>query len=325
MNEKCQIAFLGSDEIAIPFLEVLKDLFPGVGLCAVLTQPDRPAGRGRKLRQNPIKRWALANKLPLRDPPKPGLDEVNWLSELQVDLLLVMAYGCILKTEMLQVAPRGCFNLHASILPAYRGASPIETALACGERETGVTLMRVVPKMDAGPIIDSETVKIGKNMLGPELREDISQACIPLLERNLMLMLSGTHREIPQIDDAATYCRKLSKQDGMLDFSQQAETLDCRIRAFVSWPGSSFFHGDNRLRVGKASLSENDHNLDIGEVGRPSSGTLLIGTSAGSLRIEQIQKPGGKMLATAEFLRGYDLQAGTMLMSDNAASLLLQR
>ena len=179
MNEKCQIAFLGSDEIALPSLKLFEDLFPSCSLCAVLTQPDRPAGRGRKLRQNPIKSWALENELPLRDPPKPGVDEVQWLSELQVDLLLVMAYGCILKTEMLQVAPRGCFNLHASILPAYRGASPIETALACGERETGVTLMRVVPKMDAGPIIDLETVKIGKNMLGPELREDMSQACIP--------------------------------------------------------------------------------------------------------------------------------------------------
>ncbi len=325
MNEKCQIAFLGSDEIALPFLELFENLFPSCSLCAVLTQPDRPAGRGRKLRQNPIKSWALENELPLRDPPKPGLDEVQWLSELQVDLLLVMAYGCILKTEMLQVAPRGCFNLHASILPAYRGASPIETALACGERETGVTLMRVIPKMDAGPIIDSETVKVGKNMLGPELREHISQACIPLLQRNLMSILAGTHEEIPQIDADATYCRKLNKLDGMLDFSLPAETLDYRIRAFVSWPGSTFFHGENRLRVGKASLSEKDDNLDIGEVGRPASGTLLIGTSAGSLRIEQIQKPGGKMLPTSEFLRGYDLPGGTILLSENAASLLLQR
>ena len=325
MKEKSKIAFLGSDQIALPFLERFSELFPSCSLCAVLTQPDRPAGRGRKLRQNPIKSWALANNLPLRDPPKPSKGEVLWLSDRGADLLLVMAYGCILKAEMLQVAPRGCFNLHASMLPAYRGASPVETALACGERETAVTLMRVVRKMDAGPIIDSERVLIGERMTGPELRKDLSLACIPLLDRNLTSMLSGTQREIPQVDESATYCRKLNKMDGVLDFAQSAESLDCRIRAFFNWPGSSFFHGENRLRVGKASIAEEDGMLKVGEVGRSAGCDLLIGTACGTLRIEELQKPGGRMLPSSEFLRGYDLPIGTMLLSESSPPLLLER
>ena len=138
-------------------------------------------------------------------------------------------------------------------------------------------------------------------------------------------MLSGTQREIPQVDESATYCRKLNKMDGVLDFAQSAESLDCRIRAFFNWPGSCFFHGENRLRVGKASIAEEDGMLKVGEVGRSAGCDLLIGTACGALRIEELQKPGGRMLPSSEFLRGYDLPIGTMLLSESSPPLLLER
>ena len=157
MNDKTyRIAFFGSDEIALPFLRSINDESKLGSISAVLTQPDRRAGRGRKLQQNSIKSWALEHAVPIQNPSTPSSEETQWLKTLEIDLVIVMAYGHILKRDLIEVAPSGCFNLHASLLSAFRGASPIETALAMGERETGVTLMRVVPRMDAGPIVDVE-------------------------------------------------------------------------------------------------------------------------------------------------------------------------
>ena len=136
MSSKQKIAFFGSDEIALPCLQALVDSPSNYEICGVLTQPDRRSGRGRKLQPNPIKRWAMASDIPVMTPDKPGTGEVEWIKSLEVDLILVMAYGHILKEDLLTAAPFGCFNLHASLLPKYRGASPIESAIAMGEKKT---------------------------------------------------------------------------------------------------------------------------------------------------------------------------------------------
>ena len=167
------LAFLGSDEIALPVLNYLQTGCSSVSISAVLTQPDRRSGRGRKLAPNAIKAWANTNSIPCHSPEKPGADDCDWLKEQKIDILLVMAYGHILKKSFLEVAPSGCYNLHASLLPKYRGASPIETAIAQGEKQTGVTLMKVVPRMDAGPIIDSEGVEISEKDNGQNLRNNL--------------------------------------------------------------------------------------------------------------------------------------------------------
>ena len=318
-SKKHRIAFFGSDEIALPFLNGLME--DGLGVSATLTQPDRRSGRGRKLKPNPIKQWALECGIPCRDPQKPSGEDTDWLKSLDINLIIVMAYGHILKRDLLEVAPFGCFNLHASLLPAYRGASPIETALALGEKVTGVTLMRVVPKMDAGPVVDVERVHVSEEDTGATLREKIGFACLPLIGRNLEDLLSGQSVEKPQNESQATYCRKLTKTDGFMDFGAPAQFLTHRIRAFRSWPGVSFLFGDLRIRVGKSSVG--DHALLTGEVACDGEGNLSIGTGRGSLVVHELQKPGGKMLATQDFLRGFAIPNGTILDSEFMPDLLV--
>lgn len=311
--KKYKIAFLGSDEIAIPFLNCLEERVPHCELSAVLTQPDRPSGRGRKVQPNPVKSWAIQRSLPISDPPTPGSREITWLKGHEIDLLLVMAYGRILKNEMLSFTRYGCFNLHASLLPSYRGASPIETSIACGEVQSGVTFMRVVRKMDAGPILDYEKVRIEPNEVGLTLREKISSACIPLVERSLKTIFSGKAREYVQDEKKVSYCRKLNKSDAILDFSKDARSLDCRIRAFKAWPGTVFIHRELSIRVGTSTPLDDYDSLEPGQIDRDSQGRLIVGTAQGSLRFDELQKPGGRMIRSEEFLRGYDLPSGSRL------------
>ena len=304
-----KIAFFGSDAIALPCLDAIMQNSQGCEICGVLTQPDRKSGRGRKLQSNPIKQWALDHGIPVQDPPKPSDAEVDWVKNIGADLTLVMAYGHILKDSLLEAAPLGCFNLHASMLPKYRGASPIETSLAMGESETGVTLMRVIPRMDAGPIIDAEKVPISSSETGSSLREKLAHACVPLILRNLAHLLAQKFSENVQDEKQVTYCRKLTKMDGQIDFSLPAEEIEKRSRAFASWPGCYFYHENLSLRVGELKVHPAITDLACGERCSVRVNSLIIGTGSGAVEILALQKPGGKMLPIADFLRGYSLPA----------------
>ena len=258
MNEKRKIAFFGSDEIALPCLNALLESPENWEICGVLTQPDRRSGRGRNLRSNPIKKWAIEQGIPVQDPQRPGKEEADWLKHIGAELTLVMAYGHILKDDLLKAAPCGCFNLHASLLPKYRGASPIETALAMGELETGVTLMRVVPRMDAGSNCRFGSCIHFVHRYWFSLRKQLGHACIPLIQRAMPDLLTGQFSENEQDETNATYCRKLTKADGEIDFTLSAEEIDCRAHAFANWPGTWFKHKENILKVGKLSIFDGD-------------------------------------------------------------------
>jgi methionyl-tRNA formyltransferase len=234
-----------------------------------------------------------------------------------------MAYGHILKKMFLEVSPGGCFNLHASLLPKYRGASPIETAIAMGETLSGVTLMRVVQKMDAGPIVDSESVKIDSLDTGSTLRGKIAQSCVPLIQRNIEALVKGSANEIVQEEESSTYCRKLFKEDGNLNFSIPAKTLVNRVRAFQFWPGCVFSLRGEIFRIGLAEAKKNDLLLEAGETTRDEGGNFLIGTSEGALCLLKLQKPGGKMLKIEDFLRGFNFPFGEIIESLEMKNLLL--
>lgn len=312
MSNKKKIAFCGSDEIALPMLEFIQSSIEGAKIVSVLTQPDRRSGRGRKLQQNSIKAWASSNDLEISSPVKPGNEEIHLLQEMGIDLVLVMAYGHILSHQFLTLAPRGCYNLHASLLPSYRGASPIETSIACGGKETGVSLMRMVRRMDAGPVVDQERVVIDDQDTGSLLREKLSYACLPLIKRNISNLLSGKVAENEQEESQVSYCRKLQKEDAFLDFSLPAKLLVCRTRAFKHWPGSVFFHDEIPLRIGQCEASV-DQDLAPGEIEVLENSQLRVGTGEGSLRIIEVQKPGGRMIPVADFLRGYSITDGSLL------------
>ena len=275
------------------------------------------------MRSNPVKGWAIENRIKILDPEKPLEPEVTWLRQEGVVLAMVMAYGHILSSALLDAPVAGTFNLHGSVLPAYRGASPVETALAQGEKETGVTLMRVVSRMDAGPIVDTEITPIAPDDDGPRLREKLSVACVPLLRRNLPALLAGEATETPQDEKAATYCRKLRKADGVLDFYAPATVLARRVSAFRGWPGSWFEVQGVRVKVGSVKVVESCGKTVPGQVILPSPREVAIGTSEGALSLLELQRPGGRMMPTAEFLSGFPLAEGELVGSQTLSELLI--
>lgn len=313
---------MGSDPIALPALEWLRERAADrVGVVAVFTQPDRPSGRGQKLTPNGIKLWAQKHGLPVHQPAKLTVEAKAGFAALAPDAVLVMAYGHILRQDWLDLPPFGVWNLHASILPSLRGASPIQAAIVSGARESGVSLMRMVLRLDAGPVLDIERVSIADEDTGLDLEEKLSHACVPLLERNLDAILRPAPPLREQDDRAATFTRRMRKDDGRLDFAAPAAVLARRINGLFPWPCTFFELEGETIKVGLASVIASPPatapGADVapGTVLGESDGALAVATGDGVLGLRRLQRPGGRMLATPEFLRGRAIAAGTVLES----------
>ena len=311
-----KIVFMGSDSIALPALNWL--VGNGVGpVVGVFTQPDRAVGRGQQVQANAIKRWATEKNIPVYQPEKFSATDQKNLAALRPDLTLVMAYGHILKQEVIDTPRLGTFNLHTSILPKYRGASPIQTATACGETSTGVTFMRLVLELDAGPVADVERVAIGPLDTASEVEAKLSAACVPLLQRVLPALVAGTQPFTAQSATEATFCRRLEKTDGVLDFSAPAATLAARINGLNPWPGCSVGINGQLVKLGLADTvaqPAGDAHPAGTVLGTDAEG-LLIATGQGLLRLRKLQRPGGKLLPAGDFLRGFPVSPGTLLPS----------
>ena len=308
---------MGSDPIALPLLEWLAG--EGAALAtvvAVFTQPDRPVGRGQKVTANGIKLWAQARGIPVHQPDKITEPVRQELAAYEADLALVMAYGHILRDDVIATPRLGTFNLHTSLLPVYRGASPIQTAVASGERETGVTFMRIVRQLDAGPVVDAERVPIAPTDTALEVEAKLSSACVPLVARVLPQIAAGALVEHPQDAGRATFCRRLAKEDGVLDFSAPAAVLAARINGLFPWPACSIEIAGQTVKFGQAIECHVLRDTGSpGEVLAGEPGRLLIATGHGVLEGLRLQRPGGKMLPAAEFLRGFAIAPGTVLPS----------
>jgi len=334
-----RLVFLGSDPIALPLLNWLWETDEAravAQIVGVFTQPDRPVGRGQKITPNAIKQWALARGLPVYQPEALDAAALETLAALRPELSLVMAYGHILRDEFIAEPRLGTLNLHASILPAYRGASPIQTAVANGEKETGLSLMRIVRELDAGPVADVERVPVAPLDTALDVEAKLAAACVPLLARNLPLLAKGELVFREQDHAKATFCHRLQKSDGVLDFARPAAELAARINGFFPWPACSFSVGDKRVKCGLAdamlnveevvaedsaaktvlhtSLAEPllTSNRSPGTVLGADAEGLLISTGDGILRVRRLQRPGGQMLPAAEFLRGNPILADTV-------------
>ena len=328
MNGPLRLVFLGSDAIALPLLEWLGTA-EGRALAeivAVITQPDRAVGRGQRVTPNAIKQWAQARRLPILQPEKLTEDVRSELAAFTPDVALVMAYGHLLRDDFIATPRLGSLNLHTSILPRYRGASPIQTAVAQGETETGVTLMRSVRRLDAGPVADVERVPIGALDTADVVETRLAAACVPLLARTLPLLAGGALAFTAQDDAAATHCRKLRKEDGVLNFQASARALAARINGLFPWPACTLTLQGQIVKIGLADVAplamdpaEPGTVLGADEVG------LQIATRDGILRLRRLQRPGGRMLAATEFLRGFEVPAGTQLDSTPLPPLLVTR
>ena len=328
---RLRIVFLGSDAIALPLLEWLVGAGARtVEIVAVFTQPDRAVGRGQKVVPNAIKSWALERGLPVHQPEKITPEVLGQFAALKPDVGLVMAYGHILRDDFIGTPRLGTLNLHTSLLPKYRGASPIQTAIANGETETGVSLMRIVRELDAGPVADGERVVIGPLDTALEVEAKLATACVPLVARALPQLTDCSLNFTVQDRAAATFCRKLEKTDGALDFTVPAAVLAARINGLFPWPGCTLELNGQTVKLGQADIpaASPEFHLLNETLAKPGTvvGTdvegVLLATGQGVLRLRRLQRPGGKMLAAAEFLRGFPMAAGTVIASRPMAPLV---
>lgn len=335
MSTPLRVVFLGSDAIALPLLDWLAGEGRAVAeVVGVFTQPDRPVGRGQKVQPNAIKLWAEARGIDVWQPEKLTEEVRLRLAERAADLGLVMAYGHILKDDFIATPRLGMLNLHTSVLPKLRGASPIQTAVASGARETGVTLMRIVRRLDAGPVAGVERVGIEALDTAADVEQKLAGACVPLVGRGLKALAAGTLSFVEQDEAAATYCRKLEKEDGAVDFAAAAAVLAARVNGLFPWPACSVEIAGQIVKLGLADVPESvvdgaggaaESPRTPGEVIGADAHGLLVATGSGVLRLRRLQRPGGRMLAAGEFLRGFPVAAGTRLPSRPMPELLVAR
>lgn len=321
-TDRLRLVFMGSDPIALPLLEWLisAEGRAQVEVISVFTQPDRAVGRGQKVVPNAIKTWASDQRIPVHQPAKLTEAVRQEMAATEPDVSLVMAYGHILRDAFIETPRLGTLNLHASILPHFRGASPIQSAVLSGHTETGVSLMRIVRELDAGPVADIERVSIGPRDTALDIEGKLASACTPLVARNLQTLAIGTLVFIEQDHANATFCRKLTKDDGVLDFTASAQTLAARINGLHPWPGCRIPINGQTVRVALAEYV--DRGSIPGQVMGHDGDALIVGTGSGSLRLLQLQRPGGRMLPAAEFLRGFPVEQGTEIPSQSMPELI---
>jgi methionyl-tRNA formyltransferase len=242
-----RLAFLGSSSFAVPILNLLADRYTVVG---VISQPDRPAGRGRQVRPSPVKELALKLKLPVSQPERiKHASALKSLADWNPDLIVVAAYGQILPPAVLELPPSGCLNVHASLLPRWRGAAPIQAAILNGDSETGVSLMKMDQGMDTGPVLAQTATAIGRHETAGELELRLSHLGAQMLAASLPAYLAGGLEPYPQDDPAATYAPRLKKSDGRIDPDLPAIRLANQVRAYNPWPGSYLELPGNRLLI----------------------------------------------------------------------------
>jgi methionyl-tRNA formyltransferase len=314
MAEPLRLVFMGSDPVALPLLEWLAGEGSGIAaVVGVFTGPDRPSGRGQSIQPNAVKAWAAGRALEILQPEKLDAAALSGLSALRPDATLVVAYGHILREEFISVPRLGTLNLHASLLPRYRGASPIQTAVAAGDRETGMTLMRIVRELDAGPAAAEERVAVGPLDTAADVEARLARAAVPLVARSLPLLAHGELEFHPQDATRASFCRRLEKADGVLDFSSPAPVLAARINGLYPWPSVSVDLAGEPVKLGLADAVEGAGEPGV-VTGSDGEGLLIAG-GTGLLRLRRIQRPGGRMLSAPEFLRGCPVPAGTRVPS----------
>jgi len=314
--ERKSVIFMGSDAIALPTLKMLNQA--GV-LVGVISNIEKAVGRGQRIQANVISQFANDQGIPLHTPIKPNEQTVQWVKDLKAKLIVVMAYGHLLKRDLFDSPDWLTVNLHASILPKHRGASPITGALLAGDQETGVSLMRIAQAMDAGPVLDIQTVSIDPTDTTGSLREKLAQCAANLLNQHLETMLSGQHLNWQEQDSShATYTKKISKQDGLLDFQLPAAELERRVRAYDPWPGSYFELNGVAFKVWNPCLIDRHANPGQFLGFDPNTQSFAIATSHGSIGFKDIQKPGGKRLPAELFLRGFAIPDGTFFTKNIA-------
>lgn len=312
-----KIVYMGTPDFAVPPLEAL--IAAGYEVAAVVTQPDRPKGRGKTLLPTPVKEVALKNGIPVWQPSKVRDSEfVKKLKELNPQVIIVAAFGQIIPENILNLPEFGCLNIHASLLPKYRGAAPIQYAVIDGEKESGVTLMKMSTGLDTGDMIARVTVPLSETETGGSLFEKLSRAGAELLVKALPSVLDGTAVYEKQPEESPTpYAAMITKRMGLLDFSRSAVDLERLVRGLNPWPSAYICLNGKTLKVWKAAAvqeeSPDEEKPLPGTVTAVDAEGIHVSCGSGSLVLTEVQLEGKKRMDTAAFLRGYPVQPGTRL------------
>jgi methionyl-tRNA formyltransferase len=304
-----RVVFFGTPAFAVPAFEAL--LASRHRVAGVVTQPDRPRGRGQKTIDLPVKTRARGAGVPLLQPST--LSEPSFmaaLAALEADIGVVAAYGKILSERVLAMPRLGMINVHASLLPRYRGAAPVHRAVIAGERETGVTIMRVIKALDAGPMLAQSRRPVGPNETSEEVERDLSRIGAALLTVSLDRLAAGDVSETPQDDAAATYAHRLTKQDGLIDWTWPADRIHNLVRGLHPWPHAYTYLNGARLIILRSVLANQSHGVPPGSVVTAHGDELRIAAGSEAVGLLQIQAEGKRPMSPRDFLAGHRLRLG---------------
>lgn len=312
--KKLTLGFAGTPSFGLSALKALSA--SSHELKAVYTQPDRPAGRGRKLQASPIKAFAIEHHLPVYQPLHFKNDEdIETLKSLELDVLVVIAYGLLLPTRILDIPRYGCINVHASLLPRWRGASPIQQSLLHGDTETGITIMQMDKGMDTGDILTMKSIPIVPQETTETLHDKLAELAVQPLLDTLNAIATEDIIAIPQPSFGITYAPKLTKEEAHIDWKQSAEVIDRQIRAYHPWPIAYSFLENALIRIHAAQKKEVEVNAPPGTIVALHKTALVIATQKGLIEITHLQSPGGKILSAHQWLQAHqNIHVGMQLL-----------
>jgi methionyl-tRNA formyltransferase len=302
-----RLAFMGTPDFAVPTLAEL--IAQGHDIAAIYSQPPRPKGRGMVLEPGPVRKFAESAKLPVRTPLSlKGAEEQAAFAALNLDAAIVVAYGLLLPKAILHAPRLGCFNLHGSLLPRWRGAAPIQRAVMAGDSETGVMVMQIDEGLDTGPVLMAERVAVGRKTCG-ELATELSRLGADLMVRALGALERGAVTPQPQSEDGVTYARKISKDEARIDWSNSAADIDCHIRGLSPFPGAFTEANGERVKILYAE--------PVSASGQPGillDDALTVACGSRALRLLRVQRAGKSVMSAADLLKGFALPRGTQLV-----------
>ena len=305
MNKSLNIFFAGTPDFAASALQAC--IASHHNVVAVYTQPDRPAGRGRKIYYGPVKQLALDAEIPVLQPKHFDSQQTEQLQNTNADLMLVSAYGMLLPKEVLNIPKFGCINIHASLLPKWRGAAPIQRAIIAGDQQTGISIMQMVEALDAGPVLETFTCDIKDHDTGSSLHDRLAEMAADEIVGVLDRLQNKELHAVEQDETLVSYAKKISKQEANINWQQSASEIERKIRAFNTWPVAYSYLNDQRIRIWQAEcLSEVNDNI-AGRIISANKNGIQVATGDGVINLTTLQQAGGKIISAHDFMNAHDV------------------
>ena len=304
-----KVVYMGTPDFAVGALESIIEA--GHEVVLVVTQPDKPKGRGKEMQMTPVKKRAIAHDIPVFQPVKiKEREAVEYLKTFEADIFVVAAFGQILSSEILHMPKYGCVNIHASLLPMYRGAAPIQAVILNKEKETGVTIMQMDEGLDTGDMLMKESIPIAADETGESLHDKLSELGAEMIVKALVAIEEGSLTPVPQGDGKTCYASMLKKELGHIDWNKSADDIEHLVRGLYPWPGTFTFLNGKMMKICAVALSDCPVSGKPGELCEVTKDSLIVNTGEGTLEIKELQPEGKKRMTVHDFLLGNKLEKG---------------